>query len=302
MRCWPKKAPRRWLSARMAIESFAPAKVNLALHVTGRRADGYHLLDSLVVFADVGDRLRIEAAAELSLDVTGPFAQGVPSDGSNLVLKAAVLMGGAGQGARITLEKHLPHGGGIGGGSSDAAATLRALSSLWDIPLPGPAAVLALGADVPVCLKAPAAQRMRGIGEELAPVPVLPEVHMVLLNPGIPVPTREVFDRLRAGAGTDNPGLSPLPDAPDFDGFVRWLSAQRNDLGMPAIGIAPVIAEALSRLRREKGCAIARMSGSGSTVFGLFREADTAAEAATRIAAGAPGWWVRAARVLAPGG
>ena len=138
----------------MAIEVTAPAKVNLALHVTGRRADGYHLLDSVVGFADLGDRLRFDVAEDLSLSVIGPFAAGVPTDGANLILKAAALMKGEGQGARIALEKHLPHGGGIGGGSSDAAATLRALSRLWQVPLPDPSQVLALGADVPVCLAA----------------------------------------------------------------------------------------------------------------------------------------------------
>ncbi|HQU68820.1 MAG TPA: 4-(cytidine 5'-diphospho)-2-C-methyl-D-erythritol kinase [Albidovulum sp.] len=280
----------------MAIEVIAPAKVNLALHVTGRRPDGYHLLDSLVVFADLGDRLRIEAAQTLSLAVTGPFAAGVPTDGTNLVLKAAVLM--AGKGARITLDKQLPHGGGIGGGSSDAAATLRALSRLWDAPLPGATAVLSLGADVPVCLMAPAPQRMRGIGEDLTPVPALPAAYLVLVNPGVPVPTREVFARLAAGAGTDNHGLSPLTEAPDFDAFADWLHAQRNDLEAPAIATAPVITKVLAAVRKTEGCALARMSGSGSTVFGLFRDGDAAAKAAARIGAEAPGWWARAARIL----
>ena len=280
----------------MAIEVTAPAKVNLALHVTGRRSDGYHLLDSLVVFADIGDRLRFESAPDLSMAVTGSFAAGVPTDGTNLVLKAAALMGV--KGARISLEKQLPHGGGIGGGSSDAAATLQALSRLWGVPLPDAGAALKLGADVPVCLKAPAPQRMRGIGEDLTPVTALPKAHLLLVNPGVPVPTGEVFARLAAGRGTDNPGLSPLPEATDFDGFANWLAAQRNDLEAPAIAIAPVIAEALAFVRKAEGCALARMSGSGSTVFGLFRDGDAAAQAAARIAAEVSGWWVRAARIL----
>lgn len=284
----------------MAIEAFAPAKVNLALHVTGRRADGYHLLDSLVVFAAHGDRLRFEPAPKLSLAVAGPFASGVPVDGANLVLKAAALM--AGQGARITLDKQLPHGGGIGGGSSDAAAALGALSRLWSVPLPDATAVLALGADVPVCLMAPAPQRMRGIGEELTPVPALPEAHLVLVNPGVPVPTREVFARLAAGQGTENSGLSPMPEAMDFGVFAGWLALQRNDLEAPAIAVAPVIAEALAALSKVPGVALTRMSGSGSTVFGLFADAGTAAEAAARIAADTPRWWVRAAPILRPAG
>lgn len=280
----------------MAIEAFAPAKVNLALHVTGRRPDGYHLLDSLVVFADLGDRLRFETASELSLDVTGPFASGVPTDGSNLVLKAAALM--AEQGARIRLEKQLPHGGGIGGGSSDAATTIRALSRLWDVPLPGAAAVLSLGADVPVCLMAPTPQRMRGIGADLTSVAALPDAHIVLVNPGVPVPTKDVFARLAAGQGTDNPGLSPMPESPDFAAFANWLHAQRNDLEAPAIAVAPVIAKALAAVRKAEGCALARMSGSGSTVFGLFRDEDAASKAAARIGAEALCWWARAARIL----
>ncbi|MEZ5867278.1 MAG: 4-(cytidine 5'-diphospho)-2-C-methyl-D-erythritol kinase [Defluviimonas denitrificans] len=284
----------------MAIEVTAPAKVNLALHVTGRRADGYHLLDSIVAFADVGDRLRFDVAEDLSLSVTGPFAVGVPTDGANLILKAAALMKRDGQGARIALEKHLPHGGGIGGGSSDAAATLRALARLWQVPLPDPSQVLALGADLPVCLAAPAPQRMRGIGEDLAPLLPLPELHLTLVNPGVAVPTGQVFARLAEGSGTDNPGLAPPPPAPDFDSFTGWLAAQRNDLEAPAAIIAPVIAEALAALRAVPDCRLARMSGSGSTVFGLFDSAQGAERAAAHLAAARPGWWVRATRLLAP--
>lgn len=282
----------------MAIEAFAPAKVNLALHVTGRRPDGYHLLDSLVVFADVGDRLRFDPAAEMALEVSGPFAAGVPADGANLVLKAAALMRRAGQGARIALEKHLPHGGGIGGGSSDAATAMKALARLWDVALPEAAALLRLGADVPVCLAAPAPQRMRGAGEVLTPLPALPEAHLVLVNPGVAVPTAQVFARLAAGAGAGNPGLPPLPESADFAAFADWLRAQRNDLEAPAIAIAPAIAEVLAAVRAAPGCAMARMSGSGSTVFGLFADAEAAGAAAGVLAAAHPGAWVRAARML----
>ncbi len=284
----------------MAIEVTAPAKVNLALHVTGRRADGYHLLDSVVGFADLGDRLRFDVAEDLSLSVTGPFTAGVPTDGANLILKAAALMKGEGQGARIALEKHLPHGGGIGGGSSDAAATLRALSRLWQVPLPDPSQVLALGADVPVCLAAPAPQRMRGIGEDLAPLPPLPEIYLTLVNPGVPVPTGQVFARLAEVCGADNPALAPPPPASDFDAFTGWLAAQRNDLEAPAAMVAPVIAEALAALRAAPDCRLARMSGSGSTVFGLFATAQRAERAAAVLAAARPGWWVRTTRLMAP--
>lgn len=285
----------------MAIEVLAPAKVNLALHVTGRRGDGYHLLDSLVVFADLGDRLAIAPAPDLALTVSGPFAAGVPTDDSNLVLRAACLLARAGQGARIALDKHLPHGGGIGGGSADAAATIRALGRLWSVPEPEAEAVLTLGADVPVCLRAPAPQRMRGIGADLTPLPALPEAHLVLVNPGVVVPTGAVFARRAAMAGAGGAGLTPLPEKPDFAAFAAWLRQQRNDLEAPAIALAPVIAAARGALGAAPGCHLARMSGSGSTVFGLFATADASVAAAAALAAAHPGWWVRAARILRPG-
>jgi 4-diphosphocytidyl-2-C-methyl-D-erythritol kinase len=284
----------------MAIEATAPAKVNLALHVTGRRSDGHHLLDSIVVFADIGDGLRFEPAPDMALTVSGPFAAGVPTDGANLILRAAALLAKAGQGARITLEKRLPHGGGIGGGSSDAAAALKALARLWDASVPEVAAVLTLGADVPVCLCAPKPQRMQGIGEDLTPLPPLPEAHLVLVSPGIPLPTGQVFASFAAGMGTESSGLTPMPEAPDFDSFAAWLGQQRNDLEAPAVGLAPAISDALEALRAMPECRLARMSGSGSTVFGLFEARASADLAAARLSSARPSWWVRAARVLTP--
>ena len=250
----------------------APAKINLSLHVTGRRDDGYHLLDSLVVFADIGDRLWLSDADEMSLSVTGPFAEGVPEDGRNLVWKAAER---AGRMLSIRLEKNLPHGAGIGGGSSDAAAVLRWAGAGKN--------ALDLGADVPVCLSN-TPQRMRGIGEQLEPVAV-PECHLVLVNPGVHVPTPAVF---RALERRDNAGMTPMGDD-----FIGWLGAQRNDLQEAAISVAPVIAEALATL---DDALVARMSGSGATCFGLYPDADMAKAAAARIAAAQPGWWVRACR------
>ncbi len=169
------------------ITQFAPAKVNLALHVTGQRPDGYHLLDSLVVFAGIGDRVSVSSDDTLSLEVIGADIAEVPSDARNLVLKAARLFD-EDKGAKIVLEKNLPTASGIGGGSSDAAAALRALSALWNLPLPSTDSVLRLGADLPVCMK-PEPQRMRGIGEILDPAPVLPRMHMVLANPRVGVTT-----------------------------------------------------------------------------------------------------------------
>ncbi len=268
----------------MAIEAFAPAKVNLTLHVTGQRADGYHLLESLVVFVGVGDRITVSDADELRLAVTGPRAEGVPTGPENLVLKAASLLGGVG--AQIVLDKHLPAAAGIGGGSSDAAATLRALSQLWNVDLPADNG-LNLGADVPVCLRA-APCLMSGVGEVLTEVPVLPPLWMVLVNPGVEVPTPAVFKGL---ARKDNPLMAPVPAGLDASAFAAWLSTQRNDLEPPARAVAPVITDVLDAIVGA-GALLARMSGSGATCFGLYADADSAAHAAAQIKEKAPAWWV----------
>jgi 4-diphosphocytidyl-2-C-methyl-D-erythritol kinase len=274
------------------VRLFAPAKVNLALHVTGRRADGYHLLDSLVVFAGVGDWLEIAAAPELSLSVTGPRAAGVPADRRNLVWRAAEAFGRP-RGAAIRLEKHLPHAGGIGGGSADAGAALRGLSGLWGAPLPTMLALLTIGADIPVCLDSRPA-RMRGIGETLDPVPPLPPLWLVLVNPGVEVPTGPVF---RALARIDNPSM-PEPAWTDAESLVAWLGSTRNDLQPAACGLVPEVGEVLAALAAEPGCRLARMSGSGGTCFGLFTEGAAAEASAAGLAARHPGWWVAPAPVL----
>ena len=266
---------------------FAPAKVNLALHVTGQRDDGYHLLDSLVVFAGAGDRVTV--APGTGLAITGPGAASLPVGCDNLCLAAARAMGG---GVRITLDKHLPVASGIGGGSADAAATLRAIARLGR-PLPRPEAILALGADVPVCLAGRPA-RMTGVGEELQPV-VLPPFWLVLANPGVAVPTPAVF---RALARKDNPPLPPLPPLPDAMALAGYLAATRNDLEPPAMALAPAIAEAHAALAATAGCLLARMSGSGATTVGVFATADAARAAASRLARERPDWWVVAAPSL----
>jgi len=223
------------------IESFAPAKINLTLHVTGQRADGYHTLDSLVVFADVGDRVVARPSGTLQMFVTGPMAKDVPVDDSNLIMRAARLMG---VGAELHLEKHLPSAAGIGGGSSDAAATLRALAAMTGRKVP--ADVMPLGADVPVCLLARAA-RMAGIGEIALPVEGLPRLHAVLVNPRVAVSTPDVFKRLDHKT---NPKMGPTPEAwGGAAGLCAWLVTQRNDLELPAISLQTVIGEALGLLR-----------------------------------------------------
>lgn len=272
----------------------ARAKVNLALHVTGRRADGYHLLDSLVVFADLGDLISVEAAEQLDLRVTGPQAAGLVGEADNLVLRAARAFGIA-RGALITLEKHLPLASGIGGGSADAAATLRALSRLWQVDLPSAAAVLGLGADVPVCL-AGRAMRMQGVGEILTALPPLPPAHLLLVNPGVAVSTPVVF---RAMARRENAPLpDQMPDLPDAAALAGFLAEQRNDLEAAALSLAPVIGEVRTAIAGQDGCLLARMSGSGATCFGLFAEAGAVEAAASAIGAAHPEWWVGAAKMV----
>ncbi|WP_323765662.1 4-(cytidine 5'-diphospho)-2-C-methyl-D-erythritol kinase [Marinovum sp.] len=264
-------------------EAFAPAKINLTLHVTGQRADGYHLLESLVVFADVGDVVRVTPADEMSLCVTGPMASGVPEDARNFCWRAAQAFGAP---VAITLDKRLPAAAGIGGGSSDAAAVLRAMAAAFDRPFDGDA--LALGADVPVCLLARAA-RMSGIGEAVEPL-TLPVLHAVLVNPRVEVPTPVVF---RGLASKQNPPMAALPAGGEL---VRWLGDQRNDLEAPALAAAPVIGTVLAALTRA-GAGLARMSGSGATCFGLFADRTAAEAAAHRLQQAQPDWWVTAARL-----
>ncbi|UWQ99664.1 4-(cytidine 5'-diphospho)-2-C-methyl-D-erythritol kinase [Rhodobacteraceae bacterium S2214] len=285
----------------MAIKkTVAPAKVNLTLHVTGQRADGYHLLDSLVAFTDAGDLITATPADGLTLTVTGPFSAGVPTDGTNLILRAAETlrrMRGVIKGAAITVEKHLPNEAGLGGGSSDAAATLKLLADMWDVePLPMSAPeVVMLGADVPVCLAAPAPIRMQGIGQDLTPAPHLPNFAMVLINPKIAVPTKAVFDGL---ASKLNPSMADIPEKMDFDTFTDWLARQRNDLQPAAIKAAPVIQSALDRLNKIPQVAFAGMSGSGATCFGITKNMADARHAARIIQVAEMGWWVTPAQIL----
>ncbi|MCB2109485.1 MAG: 4-(cytidine 5'-diphospho)-2-C-methyl-D-erythritol kinase [Defluviimonas sp.] len=281
----------------MAVEVFAPAKVNLALHVTGRRADGYHLLDSLVVFAGVGDRLRATPAAHLALSVTGPEAAGL-ADGvtrtDNLVLRAARLFDRP-PGLRLTLDKHLPVASGIGGGSADAAAALRLVAAMTGQAMPAAEAVLTLGADVPVCLAGRPA-RIGGIGERIEPCAALPKgAALVLVNPRIPLSTPSVFAAL---ATRENPPLPSLPTRfATFAELSGWLAQGRNDLEAPARGLVPAIGGVLDSLGAA-GAPLARMSGSGATCFGLFADLAAAEAAQARIAAAERGWWVVAAEIL----
>lgn len=267
----------------------APAKVNLFLHIRGRRADGYHLLDSLAVFPSVGDYLWAEPSATLGLSIDGPFGDALPVSEDNLVLCSAARLAeraGVRAGASLRLRKNLPVASGIGGGSSDSAAALRLLSRLWDTSVPGDLA-LSIGADVPVCLTC-RPQLMSGIGEHLTPVVSLPQAWIVLVNPLVSVSTGAVFRTL---SRRDNPAGPALPDAGlgTFADLIDWLSQQRNDMEDAAISLCPPIAEVLQALSPAP---LARMSGSGATCFGLLPTEAEAERLAARIRRRHPGWWV----------
>lgn len=284
------------------VKVFAPAKINLTLHITGQRDDGYHELDSLVSFASVGDELWMLEAGVSSLTVEGPESEGVPADMSNLAMKAAQF-GGAGRQAAITLTKHLPVASGIGGGSADAAAAWRGMLLLGpdgetqvDTQFAMPEimletqmrGLLSLGADVPMCVIS-RPLRANGIGDKIS-LHNLPQVPCVLVNPRVPVSTPPVFKALKT---KENP---PMPvDMPAFESageLIMWLKDQRNDLQEPAISIAPVIADVLDQLTGCAGIGLARMSGSGATCFGLFENIDDAKSAAESLNANHPDWWV----------
>ncbi len=267
---------------------FAPAKVNLTLHVTGRRADGYHLLDSLVMFADIGDRVTV-APGPLRLDVRGPMADRVPAGTDNLVTRAAALINAE---AVITLEKHLPTAAGIGGGSSDAAACLRALSRMTGADLPEDTTTL--GADVPVCLLARAA-RMQGIGEDVTPLSGLPVLDAVLVNPNVGVATQAIFRRMLQRDNAPMPASMPrFETAKDL---IYWLGTQRNDLGSSAMALVPLIADVLRDLTATRECRLARMSGSGATCFGLYPDSQCAHAAANILRHAHPDWWITPCRL-----
>lgn len=265
-------------------KELARAKVNLTLHVTGRRDDGYHELDSLVVFPEIGDMLSVAASEHLSLTIDGPFATGLSTGGDNLVFRAAHALRTAGQGAALHLHKMLPVASGIGGGSADAAAAARLLSRYWDVPIGD---LLPLGADIPVCLASRPA-RMSGIGDVLTPVAELPEFWVVLVNDLTPVSTGPVF---AAMASTTNPPMGDMPRFADAADLAGWLRHQRNDLEVAATQLHPGIDDVISAISGIDGCLLARMSGSGGTCFGLFAARDQAEAAQAALQNRHGDWW-----------
>jgi 4-diphosphocytidyl-2-C-methyl-D-erythritol kinase len=276
------------------------AKINLTLRVLGRRSDGYHELESLVAFADVGDGLQLQTGAPLALEIDGPYAEACGSPADNLVLKAATAFAARVEGLRLghfVLTKELPVAAGIGGGSADAAAALRLLvhanrqifakADFADARVRDVA--LGVGADVPVCLES-RARIMRGVGEELLDPLDLPPLPALLVNPGVPLSTREVFARLGGKFSTASSAAVPR----DTAALIDWLAAQGNDLTEPAIACVPVVAEVLNASAALPGARLARMSGSGPTCFALFGSQAEAERAARALQATHKDWWIQA--------
>lgn len=285
------------------MKRFAPAKVNLFLHVGDRRPDGYHDLLSLVVFANCGDIITVAPGTGSStLEITGPARAGLDAASSNLVMKAEAALrawasehGNATPAVTISLEKNLPLASGIGGGSTDAAATLLALAEHWSLPIAADDLARlgrSIGADVPVCLRA-APTIMSGDGDRLEPAPALPAFGLVLVNPRVEVPTARVFTALAVRTGTWPVPLPARTD--DLREFVAWLDRTSNDLASPAKLIAPAISRAEQALVASTGCLLARMSGSGATCFGIYPSIESARTAAREITQARPDWWVSAA-------
>ena len=284
----------------ITVSAFAPAKINLYLHVVGRRADGYHLLDSLVAFADIGDWVKARPAASLSLAVGGPEAGAIAGLGEdNLVLRAARLFAAEAAarapgrlpfGAQLYLDKGLPAASGIGGGSTDAAATLRALDRMWHGPLDTPALAalaLKLGADTPACLAARPVW-VAGIGERIEDARGLPPVGIVLANPRRRLATPDVF-AARCGAFSAGGRFDPIPR--NAAELAAVLGERRNDLTGAALSLLPEMAPVLEHLAHLPGALLARMSGSGATCFALFPDRDAALAAGALVARAEPRWW-----------
>ncbi|MBA67687.1 MAG: 4-(cytidine 5'-diphospho)-2-C-methyl-D-erythritol kinase [Rhizobiales bacterium] len=283
----------------------APAKINLALAVTGRRADGYHLLESLAVFTRKGDRIEAEPAETDALAITGRYASALAGHNlsDNLVARARdglrAHLTARGQDApavALRLDKSLPIASGIGGGSADAAATLRLLRRLWQAEITDAdlhLLALSLGADVPMCLKG-RPLIARGIGDEIEPVEGIGALPMVLANPGVAVSTPAVFKAL---ASPDNPPLPPLPETRDIGSMAKWVMEARNDLVAPALSLTPRIGTCLEAIR-STGSLTHAMSGSGATCFGIYESRDKAERAAMQISKEWPGWFVTATETV----
>ncbi|MGB4057286.1 MAG: 4-(cytidine 5'-diphospho)-2-C-methyl-D-erythritol kinase [Alphaproteobacteria bacterium] len=285
-----------------SLNVFAPAKVNLYLHVTGRLDNGYHTLDSLVAFTDIGDQIEITPAPEFQFSIDGPYAKGFSPkeidhspDSSNLVVQAAWALARMAQkipSVHIRLTKNLPLASGLGGGSSDAAAVIWGLLEWWKLPrdTQGLQSLMTrLGADVPACFSC-RPSRLRGIGDILDPTPPMGEVPIILINPGKPCMTADVFSRFTGGFREPVALPKNLETLNDLLGF---LDKQNNDLLKPALDTVPEIKNVLQSLSASKSCLLSRMTGSGASCFGLFKTQEEAKETAKKIQNDKPGWWIK---------
>ena len=288
------------MSSPVSLTIATSAKVNLSLHITGKRADGYHLLDSLVAFTDIADKITVEESEEFSFSLTGPCAGILQNEPDNLCITAAQKLAqeaGRELNVSITLEKNIPMGAGLGGGSADAAATLKALADIWNLSLPKSdleRIAASLGADVPACLRSHSVH-MTGIGEQLKDITLPKNIPAILIHPGTLCPTKEVYQNFSGRfSSPDN-----LPDKgfQETETLIDYLSAQTNDLTQAAIAVVPDIITVLDRLNEQPQIKLARMSGSGSACFGIFKNENAALKAAQSISVSCPDWWIKTCRI-----
>ena len=282
------------MPTRKMIKVTAHAKVNLTLHVVGQRANGYHELQSLVCLTEFGDQIHLSPAADFSFQVIGPNASGIPVDESNLVVQAAKFMAqkhSKSLDCHIILEKNLPMASGIGGGSSDAAAVMRALSQYFSVPLPNVDELMTLGADIPVCMTT-GLTLMEGAGEDVTQLSAAPNWGVVLVNPNVGVSTPAVFNALNSKRNL------PMQDVAENCVDIAWLGDQRNDLEPPAMAMVPEVGAVVEAISAAPHCQMARMSGSGATCFGVFADIKHANAAAERLQRAHPDWWVVSTKIV----
>ena len=282
------------MPTRKMIKVTAHAKVNLTLHVVGQRANGYHELQSLVCLTEFGDQIHLSPATDFSFQVIGTYASGIPVDESNLVVQAAKFMAqkhSKSLDCQIILEKNLPMASGIGGGSSDAAAVMRALSQYFSVPLPNVDELMTLGADIPVCMTTGLTLK-EGAGEDVTQLSAAPNWGVVLVNPNVGVSTPAVFNALNSKRNL------PMQDVAENCVDIAWLGDQRNDLEPPAMAMVPEVGAVVDAISAAPHCQMARMSGSGATCFGVFADIKHANAAAERLQQAHPDWWVVSTKIV----
>ncbi len=277
------------------MKGIAHAKINLSLHITGKLPNGYHKLDSLVVFTEFGDILELRRANKFILTTCGTFNRELPPSSENIILAALQILEGASTEFKINLEKSIPVSAGLGGGSTNAAQALKLAAALLECPLPNDSdKITSVGSDLPVCLTGKPAL-VRGFGEKITILDRFFEFPILLVNPNKPVPTGDVYKQLSA---VNNPPQTSYPVEGNKCDVIDWLKEQRNDLEAPAFDLCPETKDVLFSLRKQEGCLLARMSGSGGTCFGIFQTMEQTSVAARKIKIGIPEWWVQPTRIL----